>query len=462
MKRFRVLLVLATALVSAVAAVTVFASEQSDAALCTTKCPPPPEEEPPKEENPPPAPKPTPSMLVINVGWNTGVEETSTPLDPTRLPRYVDYLSGKFNEWMAQSAPAGYPTWKVVGGGSYQVPPPPIPASNSCTWDQKHDIFKSVADAAEAKARAQGINPDQYSIVVVGWGKSVCEFGGIRRGRRLGITYPNIMLHEFGHYLGLREHANALVCKNASGALVPLSANCTQREYSDHYDSMGEIPVYSYNAIHANRLEWLKGQLVEVSAGPYTRSWTLKPFTELPHGQRAIRLQDGATTLWLEYRGPVGIDSPEFIGSGVSLVDWGLIIHRETNVEGVPRSELLDMTPGDERGFNDAGLWPGKTWTNPLGTMSITFNSLTKYGATVTISDGRITVPDVRGYTAMRAAEVLEGAGLRAVGWNGIIDPTCNYIGLVAATSPFGGARAFPGSAVTVAIGERDLLNPCQ
>jgi hypothetical protein len=463
MKRLRVLLVLATALVSAFAAVTVLASEQSDAAPCTTKCPPPPEEEPP-QETPPPQPKPTPSMLMINVGWITGSEKTSAPLQEGALKGYVDYLGGHFKEWLAKQAPGGYPTWTVTSGGAYEIAPPPLLAdSNRCSDSDKTITFKDIADAAEAKARERGINPDLYSVVVIGWSKSFCDFGGIRRGRRLGITYRNTIKHEFGHYLGLREEAYALVCKSASGTPASLSGNCYRREYGDYYDSMGGISAYAYNAIHANRLEWLKGQFVDLTAGSYSQTLTLKPYTDPVHGQRAIRLRDGATTLWMEYRSPVGVDSQEFIGGPVSyLNEPGLIVHRETDAEGAPRSELLDMTPGDEAEFRDAGLPIGKTWANPLGTMSITLNSVTAADITVTISDGRVAVPDVRGLDVAKAEAVLSGAGLKPAGRTSIVDPTCAYIGVVASTSPSGGARVPRGTSVTLAIGEQDPFRSCQ
>jgi hypothetical protein len=458
MKRLRVLLVLVTALVSVVAGVMVLASERTDAALCRVNCLPPPEEEAPKEEKPPPEPKPTPSMLVINVGWITGKEQTSAPLVEGALNTYVEYMRGYFNEWLAKQAPPGYPTWTVAAGGSYEIPPPD---TDHCSNSDKSIAFKGIADAAEAKARQQGINPDQYAVVVIGWSKTFCDFGGIRRGRRLGIVYRNTIKHEFGHYLGLKEEGEGLICKDASGQKVPLSGDCYRREYADRYSSMGELSAYAYNAAHANQLEWLKGQYTELAAGPYTKTLTLKPYTDPVHGMRAIRLRDGATTLWLEYRSPVGVD---VIGGPVSyLLEPGLIIHRESISEyNVPRPELLDMTPGDEAEFKDAGLPQGKTWANPLGTMSITLNSVTAAGITVTISDGRVTVPDVRGLDVARAEAVLSGAGLKPAGRTRIVDPTCAYIGLVAATSPSGGARVPRGSPVTLAVGEADPYRYCQ
>jgi hypothetical protein len=460
-QRLRVLLLVAAMALFVAIAAAATAPERAGAEKCNPACLP--SEEPPEEkETPPPLPSPAPSMLVINVGWTTAYSATSAPLVQGALDQYVTYLKGPFNEWMARSAPTGFRKWTVTAGGAFQIPPPPIPADyNHCSYADSEAAFKSIADAAEARARERGLNPDAYSMVVVGWSRSFCQFGGISIGRRIGIVYPNQALHEFGHYLGLKNHANALTCRDAAGAPVPLSGSCKEERYADHYDSMGSISAYSYDAIHTYALGWLGGQYFDVAAGPTTQTVTLRPFTDPLHTQRALRLRDGATTLWLEYRLPVGIDGPEF-GSSEYLVQPGLVIHRESSAGGLPQSQLLDMTPGSPRGFDDAPLPVGRTWANPLGEMKIRLDSLTPTGATVTISSQKVTVPDVRGFTAAKAESTLLGAGLKPTGWGSIVDPTCAYIGLVAATSPTGGARVLPGTTVTVAMGTKDPTRPCQ
>jgi hypothetical protein len=440
----------------------VVTSEPAGAEKCNPVCLPTDEEEAPEEPAPPPSP--APSMLVIDVGWSTGYLDTSAPLVAGELSRYVNYLGGWFNNWLASSmAPRPFRRWTVTPGGAHQISPPPIPADfNHCTFNDKQAIFKSIADSAEARARENGVNPDAYSVVVVGWSRSVCQFGGNSNGRRIGLVYPNQAMHEFGHYLGLRNHANALSCRDASGATVPLSGNCNEMEYADHYDAMGGISAYAYNAIHANQLGWLNGQLYDVVAGTTTQTFTLRPFTDPAHVQRALRLKDGPTTLWLEYRAPVGVDGPEVTGYPTYLVEPGIVVHRETSLGGVPQSQLLDMTPGSDRGFDDAPLRIGQTWANPLGEMKIKVDSVTLGAATVTVSSQKVTVPDVRGMSTAKAEAALLGAGLKPTGWGSIVDPTCAYIGVVAATSPAGGARVMPGTAVTVAVGTKDPAHPCQ
>jgi hypothetical protein len=459
-ERLKVLLM--AAVLFLVAGGTVVGSEQAGAQICNPVCLPPGEEEP--SEEPPPPPSPAPSMLVINVGWSTGYLDTSAPLVEGELSRYVKYLGGWFNNWLESSmAPRPFRRWTVKSGGAYQIPPPPIPADFAhCSFADKEAVFKSIADSAEARARERGLNPDAYSVVVIGWSRSVCQFGGNSKGRRIGIVYPNQAMHEFGHYYGLKNHANALSCRDASGATVPLSGNCREMEYADHYDAMGGISAYAYDAIHANQLGWLSGQFYDVAAGTSTQTFTLRPFTDPAHVQRALRLRDGPTTLWLEYRAPVGVDGPEFTGAPTYLVEPGIVVHRESSLSGTPLSQLLDMTPGSAGGFDDAPLRPGQTWANPLGETKVRVDSVTPTSATVTLSNQKVTVPDVRGLTPSSAEAVLLAAGLKPSGWGPIIDLTCTYIGLVAATSPAGGARVMPGTTVTVSIGERDPTKACQ
>jgi beta-lactam-binding protein with PASTA domain len=93
--------------------------------------------------------------------------------------------------------------------------------------------------------------------------------------------------------------------------------------------------------------------------------------------------------------------------------------------------------------------------------MSITLDHADASGATVTISSQRVTVPEVRGLSASQAAEAMTATGFRVL-TAPVPDPTCAYIGVVAQTSPSAGARVFPGTQVTLGIGERDPTRECQ
>jgi hypothetical protein len=65
------------------------------------------------------------------------------------------------------------------------------------------------------------------------------------------------------------------------------------------------------------------------------------------------------------------------------------------------------------------------------------------------------SVPDVRGLTRAGAAGALQAVGLQLGAVTGLVDPTCNDIGLVVGQSPARGSVVPPGTAVSVRIGTR-------
>jgi hypothetical protein len=424
-----------------------------------------------EEKLPPPkteTPDPNRSILVLGVGWNTSSPDTSAIVDTGAPAIYANTINGRVNDWFRQSVPT-FQNWKASAGRAYRINPPAfanplLPAS--C---DPNVFFKEVADQAEAKARADGFNPDLYKLVVVEWQGYFCDttsrggtggMGGIQVGRRIGLAEANTApQHELGHYLGL-EHATSIACTDSRGASVPLSENCASTEYGDSYDLMGR-GTGAFNAVYANQFGWLDSQFTDVAAGDFSASFTLRPFTGAIRERRALRLRDGKATLWLEYRQQVGIDAPFYNGRNISATP-GLIVHREivNPKNGKPISQLLDMTPTQDPA--NAVLPVGQTWSNPLGEMKIRVDSAGPEGVTVTISSQRVTVPDVRGMSAAKAEAALLAAGLKPTGFQGITDPTCNYIGVVAATSPGAGARLMPGTPVTVALGQKDPTRPCQ
>jgi hypothetical protein len=395
----------------------------------------------------------SPSLVVINVGWETGEPLTSAPLNPGDSSAFATYIGGPVNEWFANSAPGLIKPWAVRAGGDYTIAAPHFPFPTEPSRCDKAEFFSEVRQRAEAAARANGVRPENYSVVAITWSRPFCKFAGLQTGNTIALTKKaETPAHELGHYLGLRNHANGVVCFNALGAEVPLSTNCRFEEYGDNYDTMAEGRG-AYNAIYANRLGWLNGQYYSLSASDSTSTFFLKPYSELPHGMRAIRLQDGSTTLWVEYRLPIGADA------NLKPAEPGLIIHRQLETANGPESQLLDMTPEDTA--YHAALGVGQTWANPLGMMKITNSGASASGVTVTIASQLVTVPNLRGQNLVEADTALRAVGLQLGNAKWVSDPNCEFIERIMSSSPSAGTRARAGTSVTVSIGQLDPLHSC-
>jgi hypothetical protein len=467
------LLAVATATLLLAAIGATIATDQAQAQICNPVCLPPPEEEEAFEEEVDPGPLPTPaprklSVLVVHVGWGDGGRTTDSPLREGALPEYVNFINGFVNRFYEESAPPGaFPGWNAEAGGSYTISRPNVPTS--CNDDAEHDFVTDVIQRAEQKLEAQGINYERYNLVTIVYERSLTCFVGRQASNRVLLSITDTTIHEFAHYLGIREHANTLECKDASGSVVTLSTTCKEVEYGDPYDVMGHLgrDKLSFNAIYAKQLGWLNGQYFDMRA-PETGMRLIKPFIGSGFsGQRAIRLQDGPTTLWIEYRRPLGIDG--IARSPLRLLPSrsGVFVRREVSGPGGPRAQLLDMTPEalNPLTFTSPTLEVGRTWANPLGEATISLIGTTSAGAVITIGNRRTaTVPNVIGLDVNRAAAIIAGAGLWSQSFTPIVDVTCSFFGLVAAQEPFPGQKAIPGTEVRIQVGEHDPNpeTPCQ
>lgn len=455
----------ATLLLAAIGATIV--ADRAHAQMCSPVCLPPPEEQP-GEELPLPSPTPTPApgpirALVVNVGWGDGSSSTDSPLRADLLSRYVSYINGSVNEWFTRSAPPGaFRGWAAEAGGSYDIGEPRVPAS--CNEDAENSFGSSVISRTQLKLEQQGVNYEKYNLTVIVYDRLIC-FRGFQTGNRALVSEIGATTHELGHFLGL-GHGNRLRCEDPNGGLVPLSANCEELEYGDLFDPMGEggdegrsFNKLPFSAAFANRLGWLNGQYIDVRA-PKTGMYLIKPFMGSGFsGQRAIRLQDGPTTLWIEYRRPVGLDG----GEDSPLLTFpfhsgsGVFIRREVSeprgpFSSVPATQLLDMGAGRGGGY---ALERGRTFSNLLGESTVALNGTTSSGAVITIGSRRTaTVPNVIGLDPARAAAVIAGAGLWSQGFRPVIDQTCSNIGVVSEQEPFPGVKVIPGTEVRLGVGE--------
>ncbi|HEX6667162.1 MAG TPA: PASTA domain-containing protein [Solirubrobacterales bacterium] len=444
-------------------------------------------------------PNPDRSMLVINVGWNAPNAADAAPLNLSYLDKTAAMINSTMNFFYRRSALSGfYQDRTAYVAGSSTIPAPRLGSGkplSTCTDRKSQDAeeFKDyIYEQGEEVAENAGFEPSRFGHLVVVYSRSFCGFGGLQRDSTGDIQIarrdPGVVYHEFGHYLGL-NHAEALHCHAGVGVAVTLSHSCARVEYGDPIDPMGASSLPgTFGPINAKVLGWMDDQFYNVNDGFETVTRTIKPFgeTALDGRKRAIRLVDGETTLWLDYRAQVGPDrfevppfpedwgfNPEAEESGaesLSGIPTGLYIHREVHDGGFDGdedgavSQLIDMTP--QNGFGDSDLDVGRTWANPIGVMQITLNSAGPGGASITISrkPRPVAVPNLEGATEAEAKAKLESLGLVYGGVTDYIDDCLGTnIGKVMKTLPSAGTNVALGAAVTVKIGQKPRqMGNCQ
>jgi len=196
-----------------------------------------------------------------------------------------------------------------------------------------------------------------------------------------------LAIHEGGHNLGL-QHASTR--DFSPDALGPLGAIGTLTEYGDRFSAMSVINLGHYAAPHkAEVLNWLASgtnyQVVQ-SSGTYS----LQPFEMSPAGLQALKVQRGTGNpdwVWIEYRQLIGNYDSTLPNVTLSTQAFsGALIHYEDSTTGI-WTHLLDFTPGDGNWFNPA-LAAGQTWVDPYTNLSLSVQSATSSGLTVSVNYG--------------------------------------------------------------------------
>ena len=187
---------------------------------------------------------------------------------------------------------------------------------------------------------------------------------------------------------------------------VPLSTDCTTDETGDLFTAMGATAaelVDEYAPSQQAQLGWNQAWTTTVEVGAPTATYFLTPVEDepAPGTTQSLHLAGvGGDDLWLDFHrngaGPsIGFDS----------YTSGLLVHRESNPLAPPAPALLFMnretSPTGLGNVFHPNMFVGQSWTNPLGTMTITLNSADATGASVTVQSTPappppdVVVPDV-------------------------------------------------------------------
>lgn len=283
-----------------------------------------------------------------------------------------------------------------------------VGASTSYTCVNVSQIFYD----AVAAATASGVNMQNYTRINIVFPGLSCGWAGVTSTGSAGagcstwstaagtltasVSYlissylttrdQGVILaaHENGHQLGL-DHAGT-VSDEPEAVLGPSGAPGTIGEFNDFFSAMGTWTLATYSAQHkAEILKWMASgpnyQLVQ-SSGNYT----LQSLETNPPGLQALKIQRNATTgeyLWVEYRQPVGN-----YDSTIGFMNFGgALIHYESPTTG-KHTNVMDFTASDVGSWYNTVLAAGQTWTDPYSNVSISVQSATANGLTLSVNYG--------------------------------------------------------------------------
>ncbi len=202
---------------------------------------------------------------------------------------------------------------------------------------------------------------------------------------RTTLLLPYILIHEFGHGLGL-GHAGLLGCTD-----VPIATTCRVMEYADRFDVMGGAYELSYaedlNAAHLDKLGWLDSsnlQLVDVNPGQ-GGTYTLEPIENRTTGLKALKIPRGNDDyFYVEYRQPIGYDT----AIDDPLLFTGALLH-VLNFGSYPNSlgsDTLVIDPNQHpSAFKNDSLKVGSSLTDPITGVVITTTAQDANGVTVRV-----------------------------------------------------------------------------
>jgi hypothetical protein len=331
------------------------------------------------------------------------------------------------------------------------------------------DLLRDAAISAAANAGVPIQNFNRIFVVTTDFG---CGWTGLALGTCTSLNSPNGSFvatasfldaswqrsqtegaqnaaHEGGHNMGL---SHAQLRTFGSEPLGSVGTAGTITEYGDPFSDMSCSNNGHYAIPHkAEVLNWISsGTNYQVVQG--NGSWTLQPLEINPAGLVALKIQRGTGSngwLWIEYRQPV------------SLYDsiWdpaGALIHYEDATTGT-HTQLLDFTPATGSAY-DSALMPGATWVDPYSNLSISVQSATASGLTVTTNYGATPcTPASPGVTVSPLDPSInpgQSADYSATVTNND-SPGCSSSTIsLASSEPSGWPTSFSASSVTLSPGQ--------
>jgi hypothetical protein len=351
-----------------------------------------------------PAEQPTETAEVLSV-VTTGTTGAETPVTGTGgdvlaatightltvLPVYWGSADAATPSSLTAAAQAAGQYWNTQSAGRIAVQASVRP------WVKIADPVScntgTLFNAALAANGSPPVSATQHVLVYFPY-RSDCGWAGqasVGSGRIWvnGTQLVDVFAHELGHNLGL-GHAQTMTCAQ-NGVYVPLAvpvtSYCSQQPYGDWADVMGIGTNMATGNLNSAFADYLGFASVTAVSNPPSSPTTarINPLGAFS-GTRAMKLNTGEGTLYLDYRPSVAPD--------VRKPGWGGVqAHLRRLENGVPYTYLLDLQASTAASFSAANLPVSRLWSVP-GTATQFTVTATDSAATVTATAAGMTVDD--------------------------------------------------------------------
>ena len=202
-----------------------------------------------------------------------------------------------------------------------------------------------------------------------------------------GTFVKKVVGHELGHNFGL-HHARAHDCGAA-----PIGPICTDLEYGNTIDIMGNPSSGNFNLFAKEQLGWVNaGMSPPLTVVTESGAYGVAPYEALDGRSKGLKILKSingagvATYYYVEFRQPIGNDAFLLTNPNVT---GGVVVAMGSNGDS---NRLLDMTP-ETSSWSDPALVPGARFVDPNSGLIIETLAADANGATVFVTFGTAVAP---------------------------------------------------------------------